>query len=67
MKLVGVFEGKHELSINISLRNVATLTSQDMSIAKYVADLTMKTQILLSLIPVATTIKVFVEMFQIQT
>jgi hypothetical protein len=38
-----------------------------MSIAKFVADLTMKTQILLSLIPVATTIKEFVEMLQIQT
>ena len=66
-KLIGVFEGKNELSINIALRNVTTLTSQDMSIAKYVADLTMKTQILLSLIPVATTIKEFVEMLQIQT
>jgi hypothetical protein len=67
MKLVGVFEGKNELSINIALRNVTTLTSQGMSIAKYVADLSMNTQILLSLIPPATTIKSLVEMLQIQT
>ena len=67
MKLIGVFEGKNELSINIALRNVTTLTSQDISIAKYVADLTMKTQILLSLIPPTTTVKEFVEMLQIQT
>ena len=62
MKLIGVFEGKNELSINIALRNVTTLTSQDISIAKYVADLTMKTQILLSLIPPATIVKEFEEM-----
>jgi hypothetical protein len=67
MKLVGVFEGKNELSINIALRNVTSLTSQDISIAKYVTDLTMKTQILLSLIPPTTTVKEFVEMLQIQT
>ena len=38
-----------------------------MSIAKYEADLKMKTQILLSLIPVATTIKEFVEVPHIQS
>ena len=62
MKLIGVFEGKNELSINIALRNVTTLSSQDISIAKYVAHLTMKTQILLSSIPLATAVKEFVEM-----
>ena len=62
MKLIGVFEGKNELSIIIALRNVTTLTSQDISIAKYVADLIMKTQIWMSLIPPTTTVKEFVEM-----
>jgi len=43
MKLIGVFEGKNKLSINIALRNGTTFTSQDISITKYVADLTIKT------------------------
>jgi len=50
-----------------ALKNVTTLTSQDISIAEYVAELTMTTQILLSLILPTTTVKEFVEIPQIQT
>ena len=57
MKLIDMFEDKNEKYTNISLGNVTKLTSQDISLAKLLFDLAMKTQLLLSMTLAETTVK----------